>query len=100
NKIAGVAWQGEEIMSKILLVGVAVLALAGCAPADRVADTVPVTDEVKADQYGTSPEFERDLRDCLEAHPIPADHAPDHPASAPLAECVTDVYAAHAGGAK
>ena len=52
------------------------------------------------DQYGTSPEFERDLRYCLEAHSIPADHAPDHPASAPLAECVADVYETHAGGAK
>lgn len=87
-------------MSRILLVGVAVLALAGCAPADRVADTVPVTDEVKADLYGTSPEFEQDLRDCLESHPIPTDHAPDHPASGPLAECVARVYEAHAGGAK
>lgn len=86
-------------MSKILLVGVAVLALAGCAPAGRVADTVPVTDEVKASMFGTSPEFERDLRNCLEAHPIPADHAPGHPASAPLAECVADVYEAR-GGAK
>ncbi|MGO4297376.1 hypothetical protein [Glutamicibacter sp. MCAF14] len=87
-------------MSRILLVGVAVLALAGCAPADRVADTAPVTaDEVKASMFGTSPEFEQDLRECLEAHPIPTDHTPDHPASLPLAECVADVYAAH-GGAK
>ncbi|MFC9934604.1 hypothetical protein [Glutamicibacter sp. NPDC127525] len=87
-------------MSKILLVGVAVLALAGCAPAGRVGDTVPVPDEVKAEMFGTSPEFERDLRNCLKVHPIPADHAPDHPASAPLAECVADVYETHAGGAK
>ncbi|MBM7767338.1 hypothetical protein [Glutamicibacter nicotianae] len=84
-------------MSKSLLVGVAVLA--GCAPAGRVADTVPVTDEVKADLFGTSPEFEQDLRECLEAHPIPVDHAPDHPASVPLAACVAGVYKAH-GGAK
>ena len=76
------------------------LAVTGCAPAGRVADTVPVTDEVKASMFGTSPEFERDLRECVEAHPIPADHAPDHPASVPLAECAADVYAAHAGGAK
>ncbi|MGP9033663.1 hypothetical protein ACT17S_11395 [Glutamicibacter mysorens] len=86
-------------MSKILLVGVAVLALAGCAPAGRVADTVPVTDEVKASMFGTSPEFERDLRDCVEAHPIPTDHEVDHPEAAPLTECVADVYAEH-GGAK
>lgn len=86
-------------MSKFLLVGVAVLALAGCAPAGRVADTVPVTDEVKASLFGTSPEFEQDLRECVEAHPIPKDHKPDHPAAVPLAECVADVYAAH-GGAK
>ncbi|WP_162989178.1 hypothetical protein [Glutamicibacter nicotianae] len=86
-------------MSKILLVGVSVLALAGCVPAGRVADTVPVTDEVKAEMFGTSPEFERDLRECLVAHPIPANHTPGHPASVPLAECVADVYAAH-GGAK
>lgn len=84
-------------MSKFLLVGVAVLALAGCAPAGRVADTVPVTDEVKAEMFGTSPEFERDLRECVEAHPILADHAPGHPAAAPLTECVADVYAAHGG---
>lgn len=87
-------------MGKILLVGVAVLALAGCAPAGRVADTVPVTDEVKAEMFGTSPEFERDLRGCLEAHPIPADHEVDHPTAVPLAECVAKVYEAHAGGAK
>lgn len=75
------------------------LAVTSCAPAGRVADTVPVTDEVKADLFGTSPEFERDLRDCIEAYPIPEDHSQDHPASAPLAECVADVYEAH-GGAK
>ncbi|MFJ5106672.1 MULTISPECIES: hypothetical protein [unclassified Glutamicibacter] len=85
----------------LVAVTAAIVTLTGCAPAGRVADTVPVTaDEVKAEQYGTSPAFERDLRGCLEAHPIPADHAPDHPASAPLAECVARVYEAHAGGAK
>ncbi|MFJ2144380.1 hypothetical protein ACIOJF_03660 [Glutamicibacter sp. NPDC087831] len=84
----------------LVAVTAAMVTLAGCAPADRVADTAPVAiDEVKADLYGTSPEFERDLRDCLEAHPIPADHAPNHPAAAPLAKCVANVYAAH-GGAK
>lgn len=76
------------------------LAVTSCAPAGRVADTVPVTDEVKAEMFGTSPEFERDLRECLEAHPIPADHEVDHPAAVPLAECVAKVYEAHAGGAK
>lgn len=88
-------------MQKILFtVTAALILLTGCAPAGRVADTAPVTaDEVKADLYGTSPEFERDLRECIEVHPIPADHTPDHPAAAPLAECVADVYAAH-GGAK
>ncbi|MGH3651579.1 hypothetical protein [Glutamicibacter sp.] len=85
----------------LVAVTAAIVALTGCAPADRVADTAPVAvDEVKASMFGTSPEFEQDLRNCLEAHPIPADHAPDHPASAPLAECVADVYAAHTGGAK
>lgn len=83
----------------LVAVTAALVTLAGCAPAGRVAGTVPVTDEVKADQYGTSPEFERDLRYCLEAHPIPADHAVDHSASAPLAKCVANVYAAP-GGAK
>lgn len=89
-------------MQKILFtVTAALILLTGCAPAGRVANTVPVTvDEVKAEMFGTSPEFERDLRNCLEVHPIPADHAPDHPAAAPLAECVARVYAAHAGGAK
>ncbi|PRB78267.1 hypothetical protein CQ012_02440 [Arthrobacter sp. MYb214] len=94
---------GGTIMYKKSLVAVTatLVTLAGCAPADRVADTAPVTaDEVKADLFGTSPEFEQDLRGCLEAHPIPADHAPDHPAAAPLAECVADVYETHAGGAK
>ena len=84
----------------LVAVTAAIVTLTGCAPADRVADTVQVTDELKADLYGTSPEFERDLRGCLESHPIPADHTPDHPASAPLAECVADVYETHAGGAK
>lgn len=84
----------------LVAVTAAIVTLTGCAPVDRVADTAPVTtDEVKADLFGTSPVFERDLRDCIEVHPIPADHAPDHPAAAPLAECVADVYAAH-GGAK
>lgn len=83
----------------LVAVTAAIVTLTGCAPAGRVADSVPVTDEVKADLYGTSPEFEHDLRGCLESHPIPADHAPDHPVSVPLAECVADVYAAH-GGAK
>ncbi|MGV2853746.1 hypothetical protein ACNPON_18665 [Glutamicibacter sp. AGC13] len=83
----------------LVAVTAAIVTLTGCAPAERVADSVPVTDEVKADLFGTSPGFEQDLRGCLEAHPIPADHAPDHPAAAPLAECVADVYAAH-GGAK
>lgn len=88
----------KRIISAVALTAVAV---AGCAPADRVAETVPVTaDEVKAEMFGTSPEFERDLRECIEAHPIPADHAPDHPEAAPLAECVADVYETHAGGAK
>lgn len=89
-------------MQKILFtVTAALILLTGCAPAGRVADTAPVAvDELKADLYGTSPEFERDLRGCLEVHPIPSDHAPDHPAAAPLAECVADVYEAHAGGAK
>lgn len=81
----------------LVAVTAALVTLTGCAPAGRVADTVPVTDEVKAEMFGTSPEFERDLRECLEAHPIPADHAPDHPASAPLTECVADVYAEHCG---
>ena len=84
----------------LVAITAAIVTLTGCAPAGRVADTVPVTDEVKADLYGTSPEFERDLRECLEAHPIPADHEVDHPAAVPLAECVADVYEAHAGGAK
>lgn len=84
----------------LVAVTAAIVTLTGCAPAGRVADAAPVTaDEVKASMYGTSPEFERDLRECLEALPIPSDHAPNHPASAPLAECVADVYAAH-GGAK
>lgn len=86
-----------------LALGVMAVALVGCTPADRATGTVEyaTTQELqaKADIYGTSPEFERDLRECLEAHPIPADHAPDQPAAAPLAECVADVYAAH-GGAK
>lgn len=88
-------------MYKKFLVAVtaAIVTLTGCAPAGRVADTVPVTDEVKAEMFGTSPEFERDLRECVEAHPIPADHAPGHPAAAPLAACVAGVYKAH-GGAK
>ena len=81
----------------LVAVTAAIVTLTGCAPAGRVADTVPVTDEVKAEMFGTSPEFERDLRECLEAHPIPADHAPDHPAAVPLAECVANVYAAHDG---
>ena len=84
----------------LVAVTAAMVTLTGCAPSERVADSVPVTDEVKADQYGTSPEFERDLRECEEAHPIPADHTPNHPAAAPLAECVAKVYETHAGGAK
>lgn len=85
----------------LVAVTAALLAVTGCAPADRVAGTAPVAiDEVKASMFGTSPEFERDLRECVESHPIPADHAPDHPAAVPLAECVADVYAAHSGGAK
>ncbi|MGO4297118.1 hypothetical protein [Glutamicibacter sp. MCAF14] len=85
----------------LVAVTAALILLTGCAPADRVADTAPVAiDEVKASMFGTSPEFEQDLRECLEAHPILSDHAPDHPASAPLAECVARVYEAHAGGAK
>lgn len=83
----------------LVAVTAAIVTLAGCAPADRVADTVPVTDEVKAEMFGTSPEFEQDLRECVEAHPIPVDHSQDHPAAAPLAECVAGVYKTH-GGAK
>ena len=82
----------------LVAVTAAIVTLAGCAPAGRVADTAPVAvDEVKASMYGTSPEFEQDLRNCLEAHPIPSDHTPDHPAAAPLAECVANVHAAHDG---
>lgn len=83
----------------LVAVTAAIVTLTGCAPAGRVADTVPVTDEVKASMFGTSPEFERDLRECVQAHPIPADHEVDHPEAAPLTECVADVYAEH-GGAK
>lgn len=85
----------------LVAVTAALVTLTGCAPAGRLAETVPVTvDEVKAEMFGTSPEFEQDLRECLEAHPIPSDHTPDHPAAAPLAECVAYVYETHAGGAK
>lgn len=83
----------------LVAVTATIVTLTGCAPAGRVADTVPVTDEVKASMFGTSPEFERDLRECVEAHLIPANHAPDHPAAPPLTECLADVYAEH-GGAK
>lgn len=88
-------------MRKVFVAAVAVLALTGCVQADRVDGTVEVERqlEAKAEMYGTSIELERGLHDCEQAHPIPVDHAPDHPAAAPLAECVADVHAAH-GGAK
>lgn len=87
---------GEEILNKVLLAVAAIFALAGCVPADRVGDSEGATGvqelQVKADMFGTSIELERGLYDCQQAHQIPADHAPDHPVSVPLAECVSRVY--------
>lgn len=81
-------------MKKFTALVISALALAGCAPADRVGGTVEVESQLqaKADLYGTSIELERGLYECEQAHPIPVDHAPDHPAAAPLAECVAAVY--------
>ncbi|MGP5689751.1 hypothetical protein [Glutamicibacter ardleyensis] len=81
-----------------LALGVMAVALVGCTPADRTTSTVEYTTsqelQAKADIYGTSIELEQGLYDCEQAHPIPADHAPDHPSSVPLAECVAKVYGA------
>lgn len=83
-------------MSKILLTVAAVVALAGCVPADRVGDSEGSAGvlelQVKADMFGTSIELERGLYNCQQAYQIPADHAPGHPVSVPLAECVARVY--------
>lgn len=89
----------------LVAVTAALVTLTGCVSADREAGTVEYGTQVeaqlqaKANMYGTSIELERGLYRCEQAYLIRADHAPDHPASAPLAECVAEVYAAH-GGAK
>lgn len=83
-----------RIQNIVLALGVTSLALTGCVPTERVEGTIEVERQlqVKADLYGTSIELERGLHECEQAHPIPVDHAPDHPAAAPLAECVAAVY--------
>ncbi|WP_334121890.1 hypothetical protein [Glutamicibacter sp.] len=43
-------------------------------------------------------EFERDLFVCEELHPLPSDHGPEHPESAPLAACIEDTFTAHQAG--
>lgn len=89
-------------MRKVFVAAVAVLALTGCVQADRVGGTVEVERqlEAKAEMYGTSIELERGLHECEQEHPIPVDHAPDHPASEPLAQCVAEVFRTFAGDAK
>lgn len=81
-----------------LALGAMAVAIAGCTPADRTAGTVEYTTgqelQAKADMFGTSILLERGLHDCEQAHPIPTDHTPDHPASVPLADCVARVYGA------
>lgn len=52
----------------------------------------------KSEDFGTSFEFERDLFVCEMLHPIPADHAPDHPESKPLADCTLGTYRAFDSG--
>jgi hypothetical protein len=51
-----------------------------------------------SEAYATSFEFERDLFVCEQLHPVPADHAVDHPESKPLATCVRQTYEGHQGG--
>lgn len=80
----------KRIISAVALTA---LALTGCVSADREAGTAEVEPwVVSAELYGTSVELERGLYECEQAYPVPADHAPDHPMAAPLAECVAQVY--------
>ncbi|WP_404285236.1 hypothetical protein [Glutamicibacter arilaitensis] len=85
-----------------MAIGVIAVALVGCTPADRATSTVEYTTgqklQAKADMFGTSIELERGLYDCEQAHPIPVDHAPDHPESVPLADCVKLAFEAHQAG--
>ncbi|UTT40231.1 hypothetical protein NMP99_02940 [Glutamicibacter mishrai] len=52
----------------------------------------------RSEGFDTPFEFERDLFVCELVHPIPADHAPDHPESQPLADCVLQTFEAHQVG--
>ena len=51
-----------------------------------------------SEAYATSFEFERDLFVCEQLHPVPSDHAVDHPESKPLATCVWQTFEAHKAG--
>lgn len=83
-----------RIQKTALAFGVIALALVGCASAERASSTAGYSTDiedqllVKADMYGTSVELERGLYECEQKYPIPS----DHPASAPLSECVAKVY--------